>query len=92
MSRELVLKALRMAIITRKPEKSVITHTDRGSQYASTDYQMKQEHVFHERYKTRDEARRSVFEWIEGWYNIKRIHSSLGNISPAEYEKNAIVA
>ena len=33
-----------------------------------------------------DEARQAVFEFIEGWYNPHRRHSSLGQISPARYE------
>ena len=33
------------------------------------------------------EVRQQVFEWIEGWYNTRRIHSSLGYKSPAEFEK-----
>jgi putative transposase len=32
-------------------------------------------------------AKRSVFRWIEGWYNPSRRHSSLGRISPAEFER-----
>ncbi|MFI9274874.1 IS3 family transposase [Kitasatospora sp. NPDC052896] len=31
-------------------------------------------------------ARTAIFEWIEAWYNIRRLHSSLGYRSPAEYE------
>jgi transposase InsO family protein len=27
-----------------------------------------------------------VFEYIEGWYNTRRLHSSLGYMSPAKYE------
>jgi transposase InsO family protein len=38
---------------------------------------------------TRDEARRSVFEWIEGFYNRERLHSTLGYRSPEEYERIA---
>lgn len=30
--------------------------------------------------------RRTVFDWIEGWYNTRRLHSSLGYLSPAQYE------
>jgi putative transposase len=30
--------------------------------------------------------RRAVFDWIEGWYNTRRLHSSLGYVSPARYE------
>ncbi len=35
---------------------------------------------------TRDEARRAIFRYIETWYNRKRRHSTLGYVSPAEYE------
>jgi transposase InsO family protein len=31
-------------------------------------------------------VRRAVFDWIEGWYNTRRLHSSLGYLSPARYE------
>ncbi|WP_437437859.1 transposase [Streptomyces olivoreticuli] len=31
-------------------------------------------------------ARTAVFDFIEGWYNSRRLHSSLGYRSPAEYE------
>jgi putative transposase len=30
--------------------------------------------------------RRAVFDWIEGWYNTRRLHSSLDYLSPADYE------
>ncbi|MBC7596743.1 MAG: transposase [Kineosporiaceae bacterium] len=40
---------------------------------------------------TLDLLRREVFEYIEGWYNPHRRHSSLGGVSPAEWErKNAL--
>ena len=50
---------------------------------------LKKEHVFFNRFKTREEAKQSIFEWIEVFYNRQRIHSSLGYLSPAEYEKEA---
>jgi hypothetical protein len=34
----------------------------------------------------RDELRRAVFEYLEGWYNTRRLHSSLGYLSTAQYE------
>jgi putative transposase len=40
-----------------------------------------------QRFRTPDEARRAVFDFIEGWYNLHRRHSSLGYLSPAEFEK-----
>jgi transposase InsO family protein len=47
---------------------------------------LKTELVHRTRYRTRDEARASVFEWIECWYNRKRRHSSLGYVSPETFE------
>jgi len=48
---------------------------------------LKKELVHHEDYQTRAEARASIFEYIEAFYNPKRRHSSLGYVSPTEYEK-----
>jgi transposase InsO family protein len=47
---------------------------------------LKTELVHHEQYATRDDARRSIFEYIEAFYNRKRIHSSLGYVSPEVFE------
>jgi transposase InsO family protein len=38
-------------------------------------------------WQTKEEARRAIFRYIETWYNRKRRHSTLGYISPAEYEE-----
>jgi transposase InsO family protein len=35
---------------------------------------------------TREGLRRAVFDYIEGWYNVRRLHSSLDYCSPAEWE------
>ena len=35
---------------------------------------------------TRTGLRTALFEYIEGWYNTRRLHSTLGCRSPAEYE------
>lgn len=48
---------------------------------------LKTELVDHEDYHSRREARQSVFEYIEVFYNRRRRHSFLGNISPVEYER-----
>ena len=47
---------------------------------------LKREHVNRVRYRTRGEARADLFEYIEVFYNRKRRHGYLGNISPAEFE------
>jgi transposase InsO family protein len=43
-------------------------------------------------FRTRVEARREVFEFIEGWYNTHRRHSALEYLSPVEYERRMAVA
>jgi putative transposase len=48
---------------------------------------LKKELVHHEDYQTRAEARASIIAYIEMFYNPKRRHSSLGYLSPADYEK-----
>lgn len=47
---------------------------------------LKKELVHHEQYATRDEARQSIFEYIEVFYNRQRLHSSLGYKSPEAFE------
>ena len=48
---------------------------------------LKKELVYDEDYHTRQQARGSIFEYIESYYNLKRRHSTLGYLSPAEFEK-----
>ncbi len=38
-------------------------------------------------FETRAQARTTIFEYIEAWYNRQRLHSSLGYLSPAEFER-----
>ena len=47
---------------------------------------LKTELVNHERYATREQARASIFEYIEVFYNRQRLHSSLGYVSPETFE------
>jgi len=47
---------------------------------------LKTELVHHRNYKTRDEAQRDIFAYIEGFYNRTRLHSALGYIPPIEME------
>jgi transposase InsO family protein len=58
-------------------------NTPRESLFAS----LKKGLVHHEDYQTRAQARASIVEYIETFYNPKRRHSSLGFLSPAEYEQ-----
>ncbi len=53
---------------------------------------LKTELVYFERYGTRDEAGRSIFEYIEVYYNRQRRHSSLNYKSPFDFEQLAEVA
>jgi transposase InsO family protein len=48
---------------------------------------LKKELVYDEDYHTREQARASIFEYIETYYNHKRRHSALGYLSPVEFEK-----
>lgn len=117
LEKSLVIDALRAAIAHRKPERGVLHHSDRGSQYACADHRelleqngmecsmsrkgdcwdnavaesffatLKKELVDGSDWKTREEARTDLFDYIEVWYNRERRHSSLGYLSPAEYEE-----
>lgn len=48
---------------------------------------LKQEMVYQGKFQTREEARAAVFEYIEVFYNRQRRHSSLGYVSPVEFER-----
>ena len=50
---------------------------------------LKRERVNRRRYLTRDEAQADIFDYIERFYNRKRRHGYLGNISPVRFEERA---
>jgi len=50
---------------------------------------LKSERTSRRNYQTRDEARADVFDYIERFYNPRRRHSTLGYLSPVDYEKAA---
>ena len=50
---------------------------------------LKMELVYRSRWRTGDEARSALLEYIEVFYNWRRRHSALGYLSPAEFEKAA---
>jgi transposase InsO family protein len=113
----LVNDALKMALRTRNPQRGLIWHTDRGSQYASYEHKdllksygiiqsmsrkgncldnavaesffhtLKTELVHHQIYHTKKQAKQSIFEYIEVFYNRERMHSANDNLSPVEFEK-----
>ena len=112
----LVLKALAMALLHRKPPQDLLFHSDRGVQYASKDYRralaqgglvasmsrkgncydnasiesfwstLKLELVYRRDFRTRSQARAAIFDYIECFYNPERIHTSLGGLSPLDFE------
>ena len=113
---QLVLDALNMALLTRRPT-GVIHHSDQGSQYTSIEFghrcrdagvrpsmgsvgdaydnamcesffaTLECELLDRCRFKTQVEARNATFAFIEGFYNRRRRHSSIGYLSPIDYER-----
>ncbi len=120
MRTELVADALRMAVAARRPGPGLIFHSDRGTQYTSTEFtgllaqhqmtqslsrprqcwdnavaesffsSLKEELIHRQSWATRAQARRAIVDYIEVFFNRRRLHSSLGYLSPAEYEARKI--
>ena len=53
---------------------------------------LKTERTARKAYRTRDQARADVFDYIERFYNPRRRHSTLGYLSPMEFEARAMLA
>ena len=53
---------------------------------------LKTERTARKVYRTRDDARADVFDYIERFYNPRRRHSTLGYMSPVEFEEKAMLA
>jgi len=117
----LVNDALLMAIKRRNPDKGLIWHTDRGSQYASYEHKnllkkygiiqsmsrkgdcwdnavsesffhsLKTELTFHEDFRTKAQANEMIFEYIEIFYNRKRLHSYNNYMSPTDFEEKMLL-
>ena len=113
--RKLVMKALDMAVRRRCPDANLVHHSDRGSTYASEDYQREldargitcsmsrrgncldnaaMESWFStfkselgERFESYAAAKEQTFDYVEVFYNQQRRHSTLGYMTPAEFER-----
>jgi putative transposase len=48
---------------------------------------LKTEHTYFENYQTREQAKQSIFEYVEVFYNRQCRHSTLGYLSPVDFEK-----
>jgi len=118
MTTQLVTDALIMATWRRGRPKTVLHHSDQGSQYTSETFQrlmadngincsmsrsgncgdnaaaesffssLKMERVR----RTRGQARADVFDYVERFYNPNRRHSTIGYMSPIQYEERAMEA
>ena len=54
-------------------------------------HSLKVEFVHHEKFATRQQAKDSIFEWIEVFYNRERIHSSIGYKTPVAFEEEFMI-
>jgi transposase InsO family protein len=112
----LVKEAMNQAIAVRNPPPGLLSHSDRGIQYASQEYRtllkqigslpsmsargccydnaamesfwstLKTEWLHGKTFCTRRDAELAIFDYIETFYNPKRLHSALGYRSPVEFE------
>ena len=48
---------------------------------------LKTERVFFSNYRTRDQAKKDIFDYVEMFYNCRRRHSYLGYVSPRQFEE-----
>jgi len=117
LSAELVVAAVAMAVIQRRPPRGLVFHSDRGVQYTSEQFLrlvnlhgflqsmsrrgdcwdnacaesffkiLRAELIRWRIYRDKEEALGAVFEYVEAFYNRKRLHSYLGYLTPSEYEE-----
>jgi len=118
MEAELVVDALEMAVIRRRPAAELIHHSDQGAQYVALIFgrrlreagiaqsmgskgdcydnavcesfhaTLEKELLRGRSFRTRQEARTAVFDYIETFYNRERLHSTLGYRSPDQFERD----
>ena len=53
---------------------------------------LKVERIHRCRFRTRAEAKAEILDYIENWYNSRRLHSGLGYLAPNDYERQALAA
>ncbi len=118
MTTDLVMDALKQAYVSKKPGKDLIHHSDRGSQYTSSDYReqlesyemkpsmsrkgncydnacieafhsiLKREFIYSKpKFKTKQEAQQKHYRYLEFFYNRKRSNSTIGYMSPLQFEQ-----
>ncbi len=113
--RRLALDALEGAVLRRRPDRGLLHHSDRGSTYASGDYQAALDQLgvqcsmsrkgncydnavmeswfgmfkteLGETFESLADAKRRTFSYIEVFYNQQRLHSTLGYVSPSDFER-----
>ena len=115
----LALAALNKALVERNPGPGLVHHSDRGLQYASSEYvnvlrehqmipsmsrpanpydnascesffkTLKREEIYATEYADLNDLREHLEQFIERYYNPKRLHSALGYCSPEEFERQS---
>jgi transposase InsO family protein len=67
--------------------KRQLVHRRRFATHAEAFFaSLKRELVHRRRFATHAEARREIIHWTEGWYNARRLHSSIAYMTPNEKE------
>jgi putative transposase len=79
-----------------KEAKIIISMSRKGNCYDNACIEsfhsaIKKELIYQKKYTTRDEAKMSIFSYLVGFYNSKRIHSTLGYVSPNVFEKQYLL-
>jgi transposase InsO family protein len=119
LANRLTLAALEQAIAQRRPRPGLVHHSDRGLQYARSEYvallekfgvvpsmsrpanpydnascesfmkTLKREEIYANRYENLEHLRSHIEEFIEQYYNRRRLHSALGYRPPEEFERQS---